>query len=376
MLPPLAVLLVTVGMQEETLKRLIYVFLGIAAFQGVLALTQFGGGLDTTFRLIPDHTGSGSAVGTYVNRNHLAGLLEMALPITLGLVAAGIGRGGSSTRYAGRHWLRRAAQFLARLPRLNQAMIFTALFIILLLGLIFSRSKSGILVGMVGIVLSALLYGRHVGGARAGSMATLFGAIGLALAAVIGLAPVMERFSVEGALTDARWSIFNTSMTALWQFFPFGSGLGTFSEVYGRFQPDTIGQFVNRVHNDYIEFVFEGGLPALVVVVMFVALYALRWPRLLRGANWGTLSFMQVGAGIGLLLMALHSLTDFNLHIPANAIYFALLAGVFFHRNEQHGKAGKTVRPELEPVPEVAAVPVPAVSLPVPQPQGRNPFAD
>jgi len=372
MLPPLAVLLVTVGLREEMLKRVVYIFLGMAAFQAVLALIQFGGGSHTAFRLAPSDIGTG--VGTYANRNHLAGLLEMALPITLGLLAARIGRGGGETRYAGRHWLRRAGQFLAHLPRPNQTMMFSALFIVVLLGLIFSRSRSGIMVGMVGIFFSALLYGRHIGGARSNSLATLFAVIGMALAVEIGLAPVMDRFSAEDTLVDARWSIYASSMPALWQFFPFGSGLGTFPEVYWRFQPDSIAQFVNHAHNDYIEFVFEGGLAALVVMVMFVMLYALRWPRLLRHAQWDTLSFMQVGAGISLFLMALHSLTDFNLHIPANAIYFALMAGVFFHRNEQNGNAARAVRQEPKPVPEKQAVST--VALPVPLPGGRNPFAD
>lgn len=372
MLPPLAVLLVTLGLREEMLKRVVYIFLGMAAFQAVLALTQFGGGWSTEFRLNP--TDVGRSMGTYANRNHLAGLLEMALPITLGLIAARMGRGGGSAHYAGRHWLRRAGQFLARLPRPNETMVFSALFVIVLLGLIFSRSRSGITVGMAGIFLSALLYGRRLGGARSRSLATVFAVVGLALAIEIGLAPVLERFSAEDVLADARWPIYASSMAAAWQFFPFGSGLGTFPEVYWRFQPDTIAQFVNHAHNDYIEFIFEGGLPALVVIVMFVMLYARRWPSLLRGVQWGTLHFMQVGAGISLFLMALHSLTDFNLHIPANAIYFALMAGVFFHRNEQNGNAARAVRQEPKPVPEKQAVST--VALPVPLPGGRNPFAD
>lgn len=376
MLPPLAVFLVTVGLGHDALKRVVYLFLAMAAFQAMLALTQFGGGLHTAFRLNPDDVGI--SVGTYVNRNHLAGLLEMALPIALGLVAARIGRGGGDTRYAGRNWLRRVGQFFTHLPRPNQTMLFSALFILLLLGLIFSRSRSGISLAMVGIFLSALLYGRHIGGTRSGNMATLFGAGGLGLAAVIGLAPVLGRFSVDEALGDARWSIYSTSMSATWQFFPFGSGLGTFADVYLRFQPETISKFVNYTHNDYIQFVLEGGLPALVVMVMFVVLYALRWPRLLRHAQWDTLSFMQVGAGISLFLMALHSLTDFNLHIPANAIYFALLAAVFFHRGEHGGNTAKAVdRQEPKPLPAAAApVAVPAPAFPVPQTRGRNPFAD
>jgi O-antigen ligase len=369
MLPPLAVLLVAIGMREEALKRLVYVFLGMAAFQAVLGLTQFGGGSHTEFRMNPDDIGT--AVGTYVNRNHLAGLLEMSLPIILGLLAARVGRGNAMAAYAGRNWLRRVAQFVTRLPRPNQTMIFSALFIVVLLGLIFTRSRSGIMMGMLGIFLSALFYGRHIGGTRSNSLTAVFAVIGLALAVEIGLAPVLDRFSAEGALADARWSIYANSMIALWQFFPFGSGLGTFPDVFWRFQPDSVAQFVNHAHNDYIEFVMEGGLAAAVVIVMFVGLYVRRWPSLLRGTEWGTLRFMQVGAGISLLLMALHSLTDYNLHIPANAIYFALMAAVFFHRNEssQPVKAAKR-----KPAPEIPKVP--ANSLPVPRERGRNPFSE
>lgn len=372
MLPALAVFLVTVGLREDLIRRVVYLFLGMAAFQATLALMQFGGGWGGGFRVNPDDVGR--SVGTYANRNHLAGLLEMALPIALGLLAARMGRGGGGSRYAGRGWLRRMGQFFMNLPRPNQTMVFAALFLLLLLGLVFTRSRSGILFGMIGILLSALLYGRHIGGIRSGSLMTLFTAIGLALAAMVGLAPVLDRFSVEDALADARWPIYASSLAASWHFFPFGSGLGTFPDVYWRFQPDSIADFVNHAHNDYIEFVFEGGLPALVVIVMFLVLYAVRWRALLRHAQWDSLNFMQVGAGIGLLQMALHSLTDFNLHIPANAVYFALLAAVFFHRAGH--RMGAATRVPQVPKPVVPASASAAASVPVVQVKGRNPFAD
>jgi O-antigen ligase len=191
--------------------------------------------------------------------------------------------------------------------------------------------------------------------------------VGLALALEVGLAPVLERFSVEGSLKDARWDIFASSTAAIGQFFPFGSGIGTFPEVYRRFQPDEIAQFVNHAHNDYIEYLFEGGLIAAAVILLLLVVYLRAWPRLLRRPHWGTLSFMQAGAGIGLLLMALHGLTDYNWHIPANAVYFALMAGVFFHRGE----------PAPEPAPqahEPAAVQAPP--LPTVRVSTSNPFAD
>jgi hypothetical protein len=50
----------------------------------------------------------------------------------------------------------------------------------------------------------------------------------------------------------------------------------------------------------------------------------------LRDRSSRRLRFMQAAAGLGMLAMLLHGLFDFNFHIPANAIYFSFLAGIFF----------------------------------------------
>jgi O-antigen ligase len=370
LLPPLAVLLVVVSLSESALRRIVYLFVGIAVVQAILALVQFGGGASTTFRT--SLSDIGTAVGTYVNRNHLAGMLAMALPIGLGLLASRVGRSREGMRYQSRSLMKRLASAISQPSRFNQGMLFGAVCIALLLGIVFSRSRSGITLAMLGIFLSALFYGLKLGGKRSTKLAVLLTVGGLALALQVGLAPVLERFSVEGALEDARWAIYGSSLKAIVAFFPFGSGLGSFPEVYRRFQPDEIRQFVNHAHNDYLEYLFEGGLIAAAVIVLFLVLYVRAWPRLLRLPRWGTLSFMQAGAGLGLLLMALHGLTEYNWHIPANAIYFALMAGVFFHRGEPEA-APEAAAPKAKPrqPPEYVPPPVPAARPPV-----KNPFAD
>lgn len=376
LLPPLAVLLITVTLREDALKRLVYIFLAMATFQAIMALLQFGGGSSTAFRLTPTDFGEG--IGTYVNRNHLAGMLEMVLPISLGLLAASIGGRRDTTRYVGHGFFRKLGHALSHPPRVNAAMIFLAVSVAILLGVIFSRSRTGIGMAMVGIFLSALLYGRYIGGNRSKSLTTLFGVIGLALAIEIGLAPVLDRFSVDGALEDSRWTIFVTSFKGAMEFFPLGSGFGTFPDVYWRFQPDSIGLFVNHAHNDYIEYLFEAGAVAVVVMAMLLVVYALRWPGLLRHEHWSKLTFMQVGAGIGLFVMALHGLTDYNLHIPANAIYFAFLAGVFFHRSAGRRvvRGGEEVYTTTMPDP-VASLPQAGVPLPpAPRVVIPNPFSE
>jgi len=366
MLPPLAVFLVVVSLHEPALRKLVYLFIGIASVQAILALVQFGGGASTTFRVNLSDIGTG--VGTYVNRNHLAGMLTMALPVALGLLVSRIGRPRENVHYRSRGLLRRLSGTLTNPSKFNQTLIFSAVCIAILLGVVFSRSRSGISLTMLGILLSAIVYGFKIGGQRSTNLVGLFSLVGVALALQVGLAPVLERFSVEGTLEDARWDIFVSSVSAMGSFFPFGSGLGTFPEVFRRFQPDDIGHFVNHVHNDYIEYVFEGGLLAAVVILLFLVVYVRAWPRLLHLPRWGTLSFMQAGAGLGLLLMALHGLTDYNWHIPANAIYFALMAGVFFHR-------GETPREPAAPVQE-ARTELPPASVPVVRVSGKNPFAD
>ena len=366
LLPPLAVFLVAISVHEAALRKLVYLFLAMAAVQAIVALVQFGGGATTTFRMSLSDIGTG--VGTYVNRNHLAGLLTMALPLALGLLASRVGRAREAVRYHSRNLIRRMTALLSNPARFNQTLIFGALCIILLLGIVFSRSRSGITLAMLGIFLSAIFYGFHLGGRRSSNLALLLSVIGLALALEVGLAPVLERFSVSGALEDARWTIYSSSTAAIAAFLPFGSGLGTFPEVYRRFQPGDIGYFVNHAHNDYIEYLFEGGVMAAAAILLFLVAYVRAWPRLLKLPRWGTLGFMQVGAGLGLLLMALHGLTDYNWHIPANAIYFALMAAVFLHRGES---APPPVRPARDAQPAPAPAPLPVVRVPV-----SNPFAD
>lgn len=85
------------------------------------------------------------------------------------------------------------------------------------------------------------------------------------------------------------------------------------------------------------------------LVVVLLGFYLRQWPRVWVRGGWHTFRFIQVAAGISLLLLMLHSLVDFNLHIPANAVYFAFLAAVFMHR---HREEEAPHRHEPSPVPE------------------------
>jgi O-antigen ligase len=378
LLPPLAVFLAAIRLTGQHLLRLVLVFLGIATAEALLGLIQYGDGPDSVFRFGNAWMGE-SASGTYINRNHLAGLLEMALPVGLALLAATVGHGrpphASGSR--GRRG-RTFRQWLARfsVARLNQAALFGAAAMAILLGLIFTRSRAGVSLAMLGILLSTLTFSYRLGGRNVYGLIGTFTAMGLGLASLIGLAPVWSRFTLQDPVEDGRWKIFDATLQAIGEFFPLGSGAGTFEEVMRRFHPaDFPGVTINRAHNDYLEWLLEFGLIAGLLIAVWLLFYLRQWGRVWKRGEWTPFRFAQAGAGIALLLMMLHTLVDFNLRIPANAVFTAFLAAVFFHpppeerrpahrRRESSGEAHGEGPPVLPP------------SYTIPPENQANPFAE
>ena len=120
-------------------------------------------------------------------------------------------------------------------------------------------------------------------------------------------------------------------MRAAIEFLPFGSGLSTFASVFPRFQGGVFGGYIDYAHNDYLQLFMEIGLVAPVIVALLLAAYVMRMGELLRREGGRSFTLLQIAAGVGLLPMILHSLFDFALHMPANAMWFATLAGVMLH---------------------------------------------
>lgn len=373
MLIPVGTFLAVRTLEPKRWPLLVYFLLGVAAFQSMLGLIQFGGGSESPFYLGMEHTHFGSAVGTYTNRNHLAGLIEMVLPIALALLFFNVGRGRDR-----RPGARARAAFLNSV-RGQQALVFAALVVLLLVAVTFTRSRGGITLTMLGILLSVGLFSRRIGGDNAFGPAGSLVAIGLGLAVAIGLVPVLDRFSVANVVDDARWELFGTTLTGIGTFFPVGSGPGTYQEVYPAFQPLELGRwFINRAHNDYLEWIFEGGAAAVLLIGWLLALYVLRWWRVWSANEWSRSRFIQVGAGVGIFLILLHELVDYNLHTPANLIFFTVLVGIFFTDLDSevaapHQASRRTPLLGEDP-PEAGYAPV-VPSRPAPD-QIKNPFLD
>ena len=111
----------------------------------------------------------------------------------------------------------------------------------------------------------------------------------------------------------------------------FGSGLGTFVSVYPAYEkiagPELL---LVHAHNDYLEYLAELGVigfALLVGAVLFIGVSSLRSWRERRNPD---VKGIALGGIISIAVILVHSLTDFNLHIPANMLLFAVVLALTF----------------------------------------------
>ena len=325
LLPCLAVFFMVQRLDPRQLRRLAILFVAVAVGEALLGIVQ-GGAPPRSLLHLGNPYGGGGATGTYVNRNHFAALMAMALPMLIALWSQAMLPSVSSRGEVLRDHPRNADVKLAL------RILFSILAMILLLALLMTRSRAGIGTGLVVFALASVGLVWRAGSkqARAALVAVAIGAVLLGF--YVGLTPVLEKFAPDefSLQYSGRMQLAQATLRAGLDFVPFGSGLGTFADVFRRYQADRLTGFIDHAHNDYAEAFLELGVAAIAAVVLLGLAYVARWRQLARVRLSRSLGFLQVAAGLGMLAMIVHAAFDFNFHIPANAIYFSFLAGVFF----------------------------------------------
>jgi len=246
----------------------------------------------------------GIPFGPFVNRNHFAGFAELVIPIALVPLVLG--------KVRRERWL--IVAILALLP-------IGALFL--------SASRGGIISFAVEMtVLAVLMIWRRAGGKH-----VLAGAVVLLLAFMLvswlGVRQVLERFSSMQSLevsTGKRASMRHDT----WRIFRdhpwIGTGLGTLQIVYPPYETLYDGKIVNHAHNDYLEALAETGMAGGLCCAWFLALLFYHSLRQLLQSDTSFAGALHLSGLVACCGFLTHSLVDFNLHIPANALLFFLTA--------------------------------------------------
>lgn len=143
----------------------------------------------------------------------------------------------------------------------------------------------------------------------------------------------------------SRADFWRIGFKMLIHYLPFGSGIGTFQELYPLFEnPAVVDRtYVNHVHNDYLELLIEAGAFALVLIIVFAVCLARCAVSLFRR----DIDFASRACGLAVLVLALHSFVDYPLRTAALSSIFALALGYLARRPVDGGASQKRDRASI-----------------------------
>ena len=278
----------------------------------VFAILQFFSSPGLIYWTVKPRWG-GWVFGPYVNHNHYADLMEMLIPL--------------------------ATVYVLSRPRRHPARPLLAFAVcVAVASVLLSGSRGGLIALGAEVLILGVILVRRAPGPTCYRLAAA-GGLGIAVAASLFLwmdrGDILKRFSTVASLTGAPEAPFGerrvVALDSLRMFRdrPFtGVGLGSFETAYPPYRSFPSDFDWDHAHNDYVEALAETGLAGgalmLAGLVLFLGVaFRNLGERLQHESGW-----MQLAAALGCCGLLIHSLVDFNLHIPANATWFAFCAGL------------------------------------------------
>jgi O-antigen ligase len=185
-----------------------------------------------------------------------------------------------------------------------------------------SASRAGGLLATAELIaVPMMLWRRDVITARLAVPA--LGAMVMGTAALVfaaGYESLLSRLSTEDPYSGRRE--FLLSSLAMAKDHPWiGVGLGTWSTVYPAYATFDDGKFANQAHNDWVQWLAEGGIP-MALLVLAIAVWAV--PKAWRSV-WG----------IGVIAVLLHSWVDYPLQRSVMAALFFVMLGALQNTGER-----------------------------------------
>jgi O-antigen ligase len=282
----------------------------------VLAVAALGSGPGKVWGIWETGTPAALPYGPFVNRNHTAAWLVMALPLVTGYIFA---RFHDRSRSGG------AA------AAVDTPMVWlTGSAIVLLAGIVISLSRSAAVGTAAGAAFAAVLISRRGAVARWGLALSAVVALGIVLANP-RTADLGQRF--DNANATATWDrpqIWRETLPIARDFAATGTGAGAFGRAMLVYQQGDRRLFFNQAHNHLLQLAVEGGLLLLVPLTAAAVFFARQvYTRL--AADRSPMFWIRLGATGGIVGVLVQSLWETALRMPANALLFATIAALAVH---------------------------------------------
>lgn len=258
--------------------------------------------------------------GTFVNRNSFSTFLGIGLLSCIALILERV-RKQIDFRESSRGILKATLELLTVRTRL-----LTLAAIGVATALLLTHSRGGAISTLLGVF--AFLAAVSVAPSIRARWQIGFGlALLLALVTMLIISDniMTERLAESSIESEGRTHIFELTLEAIHDWPIFGTGLGTFRDVFPLYRTEDMPLPVAQAHNDYLETIVELGLPA--AIALFLSIASLLWVCLRgvqRRRRYAVFPCIGVGATT---LVAVHSLFDFSLQMPGVAALYWLLMG-------------------------------------------------
>ena len=263
----------------------------------------------------------GSATGTFVNRNHLAGYLGMCLAVGIGLLISKLG---------GHHaddWLQRLRNFI--LFVFSSKLRLRVYLALMVIALVLTRSRTGNTAFFSSLLAAGtvrLVFSRHESISLVMLLVSLVIIDTFIVGEWFGIEKVIERIASSSVDQDASRIDLTEKGIRQWLDYPLtGSGLGSFDTVFTRYKNMELNGFPEHAHNDYVEFGSETGIVGFCLLGLFVMTSFLAALTALRRRHDPLMRGMAFSAVMGIIAIMVHSTVDFNLQIPSNALTFMVI---------------------------------------------------
>ncbi len=290
------------------------------ATRQIITVILLMGFLESFYGMFLVFRGSGETTfftGTFASRNHLVGYLLMTIPLGIGLLLS-----------VETNQDRRSGNWLHRLTLLDgKKLLIGFSIIVMILGLIASASRAGMLSLLLSLSLSLLLfYDFHKEGRVFKKSALMLG-LALIWAGWMGTNALATRFFAVSEDIKLRSVIWENTLQIFKDFPLFGSGLGTFAQIFPMYRTFHFRGLVTHAENDFLQLASEVGLVGFILLaILFFFLFFKG--RLRIRSETSPHRYIGIGALTGILSLMLYSLVEKNLQVPCNALLYTLLWGL------------------------------------------------
>lgn len=244
----------------------------------------------------------------FINKNHFAGYMEMTSFLAIGYLLTDLDK--------------------------QKKIIFSFMAVVMILGLFLSLSRAGLLCFLFSLGL--MFYLLRLRKAIRKKSWLILGIIIFTLLFMLlaGIEPFLERvstlFQKEAVNVEGRWLIWKDTLKIIRDFPAFGTGLGTFRNIYPMYKTIIAQVAIPQAHSDFLQLISEMGFLGLGLVVWFFYLFFKDIFTAWLSRHHHFTKGIVLGGLCAVISILLHSFFDFNLQIPANALLFTIIMTLIY----------------------------------------------